>query len=255
MSRLGSKKIIALLKKCLNQSLCYYSIEGKDNPILLLIEDRVFAVFLKPIGDVCYENTNESTRVQLPNLPRFAKLKASKRPFLLMGFDLDNNVFTIWNPVTTKERLNTKKNLSFYCRLSAQREANIQQQPIRCNLTNGEFVWIVPMTLLAEFLMYIEDYFSQITQEDYIISRGDFSIVNEYIELFFEDINDVLDENGKIIAIKNPTILNELKEAHFSGKPFAEYNVLYKHYADKTSIMNLAEWTKLLNSINWNEEK
>lgn len=161
MTRLGSKKIIAILDKCLEKSSCNYSIAGTDNPILLLIEDRVFTVFLKPIGDVCYTNANESTRVQLPNRSLFDKIKASKRPFLLMGFDLDNEIFTIWNPISTKERLNTKKNLSFYCRLSSQREAKKEHAPIRCNLTNGEFVWIIPMTLLAEFLMYIEDYFAQ----------------------------------------------------------------------------------------------
>lgn len=108
MSRLGSKKIISMLRDCLEQSSCRFSIEGTENPILLLIEDRVFTVFLKPIGDVCYDNTNESTRVQLPRRPYFDKIKASKRPFLLMGFDLDNNVFTIWNPISTKKRLNIK---------------------------------------------------------------------------------------------------------------------------------------------------
>ena len=28
--------------------------------MLLVIEDRVFTIFLKPIGDVCYKNENES---------------------------------------------------------------------------------------------------------------------------------------------------------------------------------------------------
>lgn len=75
----------------------------------LVIEDRVFTIFLKPIGDVCYENENESTRVQLPKRDYFNKMKVSKRPFLLMGFDLENSVFVVWNPSNTKERLNTKR--------------------------------------------------------------------------------------------------------------------------------------------------
>lgn len=49
--------------------------------MLLVIEDRVFTIFLKPIGDVCYENENESTRVQLPKRDYFNKMKVSKRPF------------------------------------------------------------------------------------------------------------------------------------------------------------------------------
>lgn len=253
MPRLGRKKIIAILEKCLGQSSCKYCIEGADNPILLQIEDRVFTVFLKPIGDVCYENENESTRVQLPKHPRFDKIKASKRPFLLMGFDLDNEIFTIWNPTTIKELLNTKKNRSLYCRLNAQREANKTKLPVRCNLTNGEFLWVLPMGLLAEFLMYIEDYFPLVTADDYGITE-DYSAAAEYEVLFRKEIEDVLDEDGRIVAIKNPTVLAELKEARSSGKAFAEYDVLYKHYADKTSIIGLAEWAQLLNSINWNEE-
>jgi len=220
-----------------------------------MMEDRVFTVFLKPIGDVCYENNNESTRVQLPKHPRFDKVKASKRPFLLMGFDLDNEVFTIWNPTSTKERLNTKKNLSFYCRLSAQRQAKDSSVPIRCNLTNGESVWIIPMSLLAEFLMYIEDYFPHISLSECEICEEDYSFAEEFNEMSSVNVTDIVDDKGKIVAIKNPIILKELREAHFCGKAFAEFDVLYKHYADKTTIMNLAEWSQLLNTINWNEEK
>lgn len=242
-----------MLEKCLSQSSCKYSIEGTDNPTLLMMEDRVFTVFLKPICDVCYENDNESTRVQLPNHPRFDKVKASKRPFLLMGFDLVNEVFTIWNPISTKERLNTKTNLSFYCRLSAQRQAKDSNVPIRCNLTNGEFVWVIPMSLLAEFLMYIEDYFPLIITNEYEIHEKDYSSEQEYKELSSMTEEDILDDNGKIVAIKNPAILKELKEAHASEKAFAEYDVLHKHYAGKANLMSLAEWSQLLNSINWNE--
>lgn len=246
MSRLGSKKIISMLRDCLEQSSCRFSIEGTENPILLLIEDRVFTVFLKPIGDVCYDNTNESTRVQLPRRPYFDKIKASKRPFLLMGFDLDNNVFTIWNPISTKKRLNIKKNSSFYCRLCFQRKANELKTPIRCNLTNGDFVWVLPMSLLAEFLMYIEDFFPQVRSDEYSNSQHNYDVTKEYEELITEDANDIIDENGKIIAIKNPVILNELKIARKSGKPFAEYDVLYEHYSEIASNMDLAEWTLLL---------
>lgn len=222
--------------------------------MFLVVEDRAFTVFLKPIGDVGYTNNNESTRVQLPKRNYFDKIKASKRPFLLMGFDLSNKVFVIWNPNSTKERLNTKSNLSFYCRLNAQQEANKKQVPVRCNLTNGEFVWVVPMSFLAEFLMYIEDFFSQLLASDYETSNGTkYSIEEEKNKLFSIDVNDVLDESGKVVAIKNPTILKELKEAHTSGKPFAEYDILYKHYPDKTQIMGLSEWAQLLNIINWDE--
>lgn len=201
---------------------------------------------------MCYKNENESTRVQLPQREYFDKIKVSKRPFLLMGFDLENDVFVVWNPSNTKERLNTKKNLSFYCRLNAQREAKKKQLPVRCNLTNGEYVWVVPMTFIAEFLMSIEDYFLLETY-DYRITEGEvYSIVDECQDLFSVNVNDVIDENGKVVAIKNPAILKELKVARSSGKPFAEYNVLYKYYKDKNSIMRLSEWAKLLNTININ---
>ena len=253
MPRLGRKKIRALLEEQLNHLSCHYGIGG-ENPMLLVIEDRVFTIFLKPIGDVCYKNENESTRVQLPQREYFDKIKVSKRPFLLMGFDLENDVFVVWNPSNTKERLNTKKNLSFYCRLNAQREAKKKQLPVRCNLTNGEYVWVVPMTFIAEFLMSIEDYFLLDTY-DYRITEGEvYSIVDECQDLFSVNVNDVIDENGKVVAIKNPAILKELKVARSSGKPFAEYNVLYKYYKDKNSIMRLSEWAKLLNTININEE-
>lgn len=168
---------------------------------------------------------------------------------------MENSVFVVWNPSNTKERLNTKKNLSFYCRLSAQREANKKKQPVRCNLTNGEFVWVVPMTFIAEFLMHIENCFVLPDACDYKITESEtYSIVDECQGLFSVDVNDVIEENGKVVAIKNPAILKELKVARSSGKPFAEYDVLYKYYEDKKSIMTLYEWAQLLNAIKINEE-
>ena len=135
-----------------------------------------------------------------------------------------------------------------------QREANEKQVPVRCNLTNGDFVWVVPMSLLAEFLMYIEDYFSQIVPSNYeTYDDTEDSIEDEKEELFRVDANDVLDETGKIVAIKNPAVIKELKEAHKSGKPFAEYDILYKYYADKIAVMSLSEWTQLLNSTSRDE--
>lgn len=115
-------------------------------------------------------------------------------------------------------------------------------------------VWVVPMTFIAEFLMSIEDYFLLDTY-DYRITEGEaYSIVDECQDLFSVNVNDVIDENGKVVAIKNPAILKELKVARSSGKPFAEYNVLYKYYKDKNSIMRLSEWAQLLSAININEE-
>lgn len=61
-----------------------------------------------------------------------------------------------------------------------------------------------------------------------------------------ELINDIIDDNGKVVTINNPAILKELKAARLSGKPFAEYDVLYRHYKNKIGIMDLYEWTELL---------
>ena len=57
--------------------------------------------------------------------------------------------------------------------------------------------------------------------------------MNECHDLFSVDVNDVIDENGKVVAIKNPAKLKWLKVTCSSGKPFAEYDVLYKYYEDQ----------------------
>ena len=88
--------------------------------------------------------------------------------------------------------------------------------------------------------MYIEDYFTQIVPSDYETNGNlEYSIEDEKEELFSVDVNDVLDETGKIIAIKNPAVIKDLKEARKSGKPFAEYDILYKYYADMIAVMNV----------------
>lgn len=103
--------------------------------------------------------------------------------------------------------------------------------------------------------MHIENYFVLPDACDYKITEGEtYSIVDECQGLFSVDVNDVIEENGKVVAIKNPAILKELKVARSSGKPFAEYDVLYKYYEDKKSIMTLYEWAQLLNAIKINEE-
>ena len=107
------------------------------NPFLIKIYDNPFFIFLKNLSPAYFKNSPDVTRVQLPFSDHFDKIFKANIPFVILGYDVDNDTVVCWNPSKIKERLNAKSNVSLYSRNSLQ--SDIKKDEIKTGfLSNGE---------------------------------------------------------------------------------------------------------------------
>lgn len=117
----------------------YTFIEGL-NPFHITINGNEFFIYIKNLSPAYFSNP-DVWRVQLPIRDDFDDIKVTDVPFILLGYDAENDVYTTWNPVWTKQRLNIAESVSFYSRLSLQTEVRQSGEFKRLPLNNeGEVV-------------------------------------------------------------------------------------------------------------------
>ena len=86
------------------------------NPFIIKNGSNRFFVFLKNLSPAYFVNSPDITRVQLPYSEHFTKIFKANIPFVILGYDVDNDTVVSWNPTKVKERLNAKSNVSLYSR-------------------------------------------------------------------------------------------------------------------------------------------
>ena len=169
------------------------------NPFLIKIETKYFFIFLKNLSPAYFKNSPDITRVQLPYSPHFGKIFKANIPFIILGYDVDNDTVVCWNPKKVKERLNAKSNVSLYSRNSLQ--SKIKKNEFKAGyLSTGEKIILFKRETLPLFFDRIPTLFkdNQIEIDD--IQNG--SIVNETKE------NYVID---KLLEITDKQLLSKIK--------------------------------------------
>ena len=101
-----------LLDEVLSKSDAYKHIEG-INPCRISFNKIEYYIYIKNITSSAFPNGNaDITRIQLPRKELFDSIKESNIPFILLGYDAENDVFSTWDPSFIKERLNITENVS-----------------------------------------------------------------------------------------------------------------------------------------------
>ncbi|MGH2667126.1 hypothetical protein [Flavobacterium sp.] len=204
------------------------------NPFLVKIGGKEFFIFLKNLSPAYFKNS-DITRVQLPYSEHFPKIFEAKIPFIILGYDIDNDTVACWNPVKVKDRLNAKSNVSLYSRNSLQ--SDIKKNEFKTGfLSNGEKI---------------------------ILFR------RENLQLFFENLPVLFDDNQLVIGIKDD-IVSKPDEDNFPDKlyeitdkqvldlinPLLEKNrvleaveICAKHYRARYVNMTFKDWFALINKL------
>ena len=205
------------------------------NPFLVKIGGKEFFIFLKNLSPAYFKNS-DVTRVQLPYSEHFSKIFEAEIPFIILGYDIDNDTVACWNPVKVKDRLNAKSNVSLYSRNSLQ--SDIKKDEFKTGfLSNGEKI---------------------------ILFR------REDLQMFFENLPTLFDDNQLVIKIKEEEDVVEPSENDFPNKlyeitdiqvlnlinPLLEKNrvleaveICTKHYHNKYANMTFKDWFALINSL------
>lgn len=142
----------------------YRYVEGL-NPFRIQLNGADYWIYIKNLTSAHFENP-DVWRAQLPQREDFNPIKESDADFILLGYDGDNDVYATWNPVWVKQRLNSTGNVSFYSRLSLQRQVRMERQLKRMVLSNEGEVVVFPRELLRMFFINVKSYF--LAEGDYV---------------------------------------------------------------------------------------
>lgn len=205
----------------------------EGNPFLIKIGISRYFVFLKNLSPAYFKNSPDVTRVQLPYSIHFSKILKANIPFVILGYDIDNDTVVSWNPNSVKDRLNAKSNVSLYSRESLQ--SNIKSNEFKEGyLSNGEKIIIFKRDELIRYFKNITHLFSapKKTIDDFIINEQ----VSEYTT---DKLYEIVDKD-LILKIKPLLKKNRVLEA---------VEVSSNYYKSKYKNMKFKDWFKLVDNI------
>jgi hypothetical protein len=232
MRKILAKELKIKFIETLNELEGFTYEEG--NPFLIRINSKRYFIFLKNLSPAYFKNSPDVTRVQLPYSPHFSKIFKADIPFIILGYDVDNDTLVCWNPKKVKERLNAKSNVSLYSRESLQ--SRVKSNEFKSGyLSNGEKI----ITFKRESLTIFFDNISTLFKE----KRGS----NEGVEP--EVVNEPVPEyvSEKLLELTDRELLQEIKPLLKKNKVLEAVEVCTKFYKGKYKAMTFKDWFKLVN--------
>jgi hypothetical protein len=205
----------------------------EGNPFLIKIGSKRYFIFLKNLSPAYFKNSPDVTRVQLPYSSHFSKIFKAEIPFVILGYDVDNDTVVCWNPKKVKERLNAKSNVSLYSRESLQTKVKSNEFK-EGYLSNGEKIIIFKRGNLLEFFENINSLFKESK------NTNTESVVKEPIEDYITD---------KLLEITDKDLLQEIKPLLKKNKVLEAVEVCTKYYKGKYKSMGFKDWFNLVNQL------
>lgn len=167
INKIDRKELKEMVVDILGKSATFKLLSNDDeiNPCRISFDGMEFYIYIKNLSPAQLSNNNPDIwRIQLPIRVDFNRLKDEDIPFIALGYDDENKVFTTWNPYWVKQRLNAAKSVSLYSRFSLQQIANETQLPQKLNLNNDCEVVAFPSSKLGYYLVNIKQYFPEMTE-------------------------------------------------------------------------------------------
>ena len=199
---------------------------SEANPFKLIMDGIEYFIFIKNISPAYYVNSPDITRVQLPTSKRFNEILYSDNIFLILGFDLRNDVFVSWDPIKVKERLNKKRNISLFSRLHLQ--SDVKPNEIKEGfLSNGDKIALFKREKLNYFLVNLENFYKVETKK--IPNQNSLDIDLNDFEEMKKTVKPLLSNNNVLLALK--TLGDKYKN----------------HY--KYGNFEFKDWSKIINNL------
>lgn len=208
------------------------------NPFLIKIGAKRFFIFLKNLSPAYFKKSPDVTRVQLPYSPHFGKIFKANIPFIILGYDVDNDTVVCWDPIKIKERLNAKSNVSLYSRESLQ--IIVKNNEFKTGyLANGEKIIIFKRKNLIKFFKDINGFFKQKEIEEYQGIENN-NILNE----------PAVDYNsGKLLEIEDKKLLSEINPLLKKNKVLQSVEICSKYYTGRYKNMSFKDWYRVVNKL------
>lgn len=208
----------------------------EGNPFLIKIGAKRYFIFLKNLSPAYFKNSPDVTRVQLPYSNHFSKILKANIPFVILGYDVDNDTVVSWNPNRVKDRLNAKNNVSLYSRESLQ--SRVKPNEFKEGyLSNGEKIIIFRRETLIVFFENLSQLFSKSKKQ------GEDEVESLVGEPEVEYVTD------KLFEITDDRLVSDLKPLLKKNRVLEAVKVCTKYYGSKYKSMNFKDWFKLVNDL------
>jgi hypothetical protein len=204
------------------------------NPFLIKINSERYYIFLKNLSPAYFKNSPDVTRVQLPYSPHFSKIFKADIPFIILGYDVDNDTMVCWNPKKVKERLNAKSNVSLYSRESLQSSTSGKEFTTGY-LSNGEKIITFKRRTLLTFFKSLPIMFKESNEQLQKIEVAQEPVI-EYV-------------TDKLTAITDKALLKEISPLLKKNKVLESVEICSKYYTNKYRSMSFKDWFKLVNQL------
>lgn len=159
MTKTTTKQLVELFLEEMKRSATLKIYGQQDsNPCHIMFNDIEFYVYLKNLSPAYFKNEN-IWRAQLTSRDSLESIKDTNALFVLLGYDVECDVYATWNPHFIKQRIGTSSSPSLYSRKNVQREAASSNTFIRQQLSNDGEVLIFPRDKIVEFMTNIESFF------------------------------------------------------------------------------------------------
>ena len=237
MARRQYPKGEELAKSFLNKLKNYpnFEIISQSDVCHIRIDNNEYFLYFKCVTHEGKPYPLERQRAQLPKRESFEAIKKSIVPFLFIGYDVDNDVYICWEPSKVKPRLNKKTYVSFYSRLSIQR--NVVEGEIKENiLTNGDKFVLFKSADILSFFQNIYDYFLELKKDEKI------GLVAEP----FLDDRGSKKIDGKILDINEDESLKLLIDSMKDESRLKIMSVCMNEFGEYYTKMSLSDWHKVI---------
>jgi len=245
----------------------------EGNPFLIKIGTKKYFIFLKNLSSAYFKN-KDITRVQLPYSEHFSKIFKADILFIILGYDVDNDVVVAWNPDNVKERLNAKSNVSLYSRYSLQEQVRTDEFQFGY-LTNGEkFVLFKRENLIAFFDVAL-DLFKEIAETNAIpvnsitkrkepltdkqrfvlwlqekYSENSVRAYTYGVDKISKDLKEISElKKNSLFDIQAPAILKNLYTKWYAVKEFKEKDLIAK-YQNSNSFKRYIDFREYEQTLN-----
>lgn len=212
------EELLKLLLEIMGKSPDFEYISGTQ-PFQIKFKGELFWVYLKNLSSAYFENQPNITRVQLPQKEEFEEIKRSGNCFILFGYDCINDVMVCWDFYLVKERLNKKRNVSFYSRDFWQNDVKYGEYR-KEKLDSGDFLVLFKRQDLVGFFEKIHEFFDNSNNEKTLSEE---QIQPKFPSLSQEKISvggekEKSDEIMKIVdkIMENEEILKQIEPLLFS---------------------------------------
>ena len=203
----------------------------EGNPFLMKLGSKRYFLYVKNISSAYFKHSSDVTRVQLPFRKEFSKIIKDEIPFVILGYDSDNDVLVCWNPEKIKERLNSKNNVSLYSRHTLQNK--VKRLGITEGfLSNGEKIVLFKKKNLPEFFKVLPKVFieTRVGEKNGRTKGGSPEVTS----------------TDKLFEIKDRELLQQIRPLLRKNKVLEAVRICSKFYNTKYKSMTFGDWFNLV---------